>query len=116
MTTNSRYKTLQSKPLDELDVRIILLIWLGVNSCTHISYFLSRSKQTISDRVDRLERQAYVARLDSNIKHYYRTYELLPVTEQALLKILPSGIDFQMFLLTLKKAGTFAGQLEKNNY
>lgn len=73
------YKTNDNKrayKLNPNDITMILMIWLGVESCTQISLMLNKSKSTISEQITKLEKAGLIKVVDANEQHFYRKYQV----------------------------------------
>lgn len=102
--------TYENKALDELDIRILLLIFGGVDSCSYLTNFMNRhsdtpmAKQTISDRVARMSKMGFVRSVETDRRHYYRAYELANYTRGTLGAFLKNYREDLNLSLLISKA------------
>jgi DNA-binding HxlR family transcriptional regulator len=95
---NQKWK--QIKKLDELDNILLYLISCGGNTLTYLTNVLGQPKQTLSDRVSRLNILNLVESVENNEKYIYRKYIL---TDQGQNFIKSMDIISNIILLNSRK-------------
>jgi hypothetical protein len=98
-----QYDLLIDKPIDDIDFKILLLIFCGVHQCTHLSAFLPITKQAIAKRAQLLEDRQLLDIRDQAIFNYRRAYHLTSISQKIIDDIMPDLSDFNAFQYFLKK-------------
>jgi len=98
-----QYAKKELKPLDEVDIKILYYVWLGISQCTHIAQFLDAPKQTISQKAIKLENMGYIQIEDTQARSFYRKYKLTKTSYKLIKDITPTKADFNLLLLYYRK-------------
>ena len=74
---------------DRNDIVILLLLSLGVTSCTELSSVMGISKSAVTQRIDNLSTAKLVKSVENyNEKSYYRKYQITKLGEIKLNEVI----------------------------
>jgi hypothetical protein len=93
------YKKNEIKKLDELDIKIILLVYMNVKQCSYIATFLDCSKQVVNQRVAKLIDRDIMMSIDNPQKWFYKNYELKENVKMYIKSVVLNTTEFNLSFL-----------------
>jgi hypothetical protein len=106
------YNILAQKPLDELDLRILLLIFCGVTQCTHISAFVDITHQAVSKRLTNLVTRDFAVTSEQGVRSFRTTYSLSDYSISMFDQIIPRLEDINILFLLIKSKKLVASSVQ----
>lgn len=106
-----QYKTLKDKPIDFLDLRILILVWCGITQNNHIAIFTESNTRTISYRVNKMKNKGLLQVLEQAEKHYFVGYHLTNLSQNIIDEIMPDIATLNTFILIKKKINLLEGSV-----